>query len=58
MAASSGPEDDDPLRDSRAYSHSIFLMLGMPFLLLGTFSYVVYRGLNKGPKPPPSRPRR
>jgi hypothetical protein len=36
---------DDPLREARAYNRSNFLMLGMPYLLLGVIGYKVYRGL-------------
>ena len=42
--ASSGSEDDDPLREARAYNNSIYLLVAMPYLLLGTIGLVVYRG--------------
>ena len=35
------------MRESRAYSQSIYLMLTMPYLMLGAFSYLVYRGLKR-----------
>jgi hypothetical protein len=39
--------DDDPMRESRAYAESIYLFLGMPFLLLGTFGFVIHREMRK-----------
>jgi len=62
VAATSGSEDDDPLRESKAYNQSIYLMLAVPYLLLGGFGWVVYRGLNKtnrqqpGPEGPAEEP--
>jgi hypothetical protein len=41
--ASSGAEDDDPMRESRAYNHSIYLMVSMPYLLLGGVGLLFYR---------------
>jgi hypothetical protein len=48
-AASSSSEeyDTDPVHEARAYNDSIYLMVGMPYLLLGAFGFYVYRGLNK-----------
>jgi hypothetical protein len=43
VAASSGPEDDDPLREAKAYNASIYLMLGMPYALLGGLGLLFYR---------------
>jgi hypothetical protein len=50
VAASSGQEGDDPLAEAKAYNWSIYLMLAMPYGLLGGFGWFVYRGLkaNKG----------
>jgi hypothetical protein len=42
-----GPEEDDSLREARAWNNSIYLMVGMPYLLLGAFGYMVYRGLKQ-----------
>jgi hypothetical protein len=42
---SSGSEDDDPLREARAYNNSIYLMLSVPYLLVATFGIVIYRGI-------------
>jgi hypothetical protein len=38
----SGSDGDDPMRESRAYNHSIYIMVSMPYLLLGTFGLVFY----------------
>jgi hypothetical protein len=49
-APSSGAEeieDTDPMREASAYNNSIYLMVGMPYLLLGAFGFYVYRGLKK-----------
>jgi hypothetical protein len=43
MNTSSSSEDDDPLREARAYNNSIYLMLSMPYLLLGIIGFKVYR---------------
>jgi hypothetical protein len=45
VAAASGQEEDDPLREAKAYNSSIYLMLAVPYLLLGGFGWFVYRGL-------------
>jgi hypothetical protein len=42
---SSGSEGDDPLREARAYNNSIYLMVAMPYVLLGGFGFAVYRGV-------------
>jgi hypothetical protein len=41
-----GPEDDE-LRIGRAYNQSIYLMVAMPYLLLGGVGFLVYRGLRQ-----------
>ena len=33
------------MRESMAYNYSIYLMAGMPYLLLGAFGFMVYLGL-------------
>ncbi len=35
--------EDDPLREAKAYATSIYLMAGMPYLLLGGFGLWAYR---------------
>ena len=44
MNTSSSSEDDDPLREARAYNESIYLMVAVPYLLLGTLGFMIYRG--------------
>jgi hypothetical protein len=55
MNTSSSSEDDDPLREARAYNQSIYLMVAMPYLLLGTAGFVVYRGIKAAQKKAASR---
>lgn len=43
MQQSSGAEEDDQMREAQAYNSSIYLMVGMPYLMLGAFGFVVYR---------------
>ena len=45
MSSSSGQEGDDPLAEAKAYNWSIYLMLTVPYGLLGGFGWFVYRGL-------------
>ena len=47
MPATSGAEEDDATREARAYNNSIYLMAGMPYVLLGGFSAWVYRGIRR-----------
>jgi hypothetical protein len=37
----------DEARLARAYNHSIYLMVGMPYFLLGVLGFLVYRGLKQ-----------
>ena len=46
-AATSGSEDDDPLREARWYNRSIYLMIAMPYFLLGSVGFLIYRGVRK-----------
>lgn len=34
---------NDPLREARAWNHSIYLMVSMPYLLLGGLGLMIYR---------------
>ena len=44
----SGSEDDeDPLKEARAYNNSILFMVTVPYVVLGTAGFLVYRGLNR-----------
>lgn len=51
MAAPSGPEDDDPTKEARAYNSNIYLMVTMPYALLGLIAGLVYRGLHRSRQP-------
>jgi hypothetical protein len=50
MNTSSSSGDDDPLREARAYNQSIELMAAMPYLLLGTIGFMIYRGVRAAQK--------
>lgn len=43
--------EDDPLREAKAYAASIYLMAGMPYLLLGGFGLWAYRAARKKQSP-------
>jgi hypothetical protein len=47
VTETSGADEDDAMREARAYNNSIYLMAGMPYLMLSGFSYWVYRGLRR-----------
>jgi methyl coenzyme M reductase gamma subunit len=47
VPATSGAEEDDATREARAYNNSIYLMAGVPYLMLSGFSIWVYRGLRR-----------
>jgi hypothetical protein len=40
----SGKDDDDPMREARAYNQSIYLMVAVPYGTLGAFGLLIYRG--------------
>ncbi len=44
---SCGAEESDEARQARAYNNSIYLMVGMPYLLLGAVCFMVCRGLRQ-----------
>ena len=50
MNTSSSSEDGDPLREARAYNESIYLMVAVPYLLLGTVGFMIYRGFKAAQK--------
>jgi hypothetical protein len=50
MNTSSSSEDDDPLREARAYNQSIYLMVAMPYVLFGALGFMVYRGIKTAQK--------
>jgi hypothetical protein len=37
------------LREPRAYNQSIYLMVSMPYLLLGSVGFLIYRAHSKKP---------
>jgi hypothetical protein len=43
-----GAEDDDPLREARAYNQSIYFMVSMPYLLLATVGFLIWRSYRAG----------
>jgi hypothetical protein len=54
----SGAEEEDLVRLGRAYNNSIYLMVGMPYFLLGTVGYLIYRHLRVPGAAAPSLPPR
>jgi hypothetical protein len=54
--ASSGADEEDATREARAYNNSIYLMAGMPYLMLGGVGFWVYRGIRRhnALTPPPA----
>jgi len=50
MNTTSGSEGDDPLQEARAYNQSIYLMVAMPYGMLGAISFMVYRGYKTAQK--------
>jgi hypothetical protein len=39
--------EDDPYREARAWNSSIYLMVTMPYLLLGGLGLLIYREVRK-----------
>ncbi len=50
-AASAIDDGDDPFREARAYNHSIYFMLAVPFTLVGLGSLYCYRHLRQQGEP-------
>lgn len=53
QAALDQPADqtsDDPMREAKAYAASIYLMAGMPYLLLASVGFLFYRSVKKAQK--------
>ena len=49
-SASTGIDDgDDPLREARAYNRSIYLMLAVPYTIVGLAGFYCYRHLGRRP---------
>lgn len=54
---SSGAEYEDQMREAAAFNHSIYLMVSMPYLLLGVVGVAIYRAHRQhAPVLPPSSP--
>ena len=47
MQQTSGAEEIDQMREAQAYNTSIYLMVGMPYLMLSVLGFMVYRGLRQ-----------
>jgi hypothetical protein len=47
VAASGAEDEPDPAQESKAMNSVVFLMMGMPYLLLGATGFLVYHGLKK-----------
>lgn len=47
IAASDGEEEPSGMNLPAAYNASIYLLIGMPYLLFASFGFLVYRGLKK-----------
>jgi hypothetical protein len=45
--ASSGQEANDPLAEMKVNNSVVFLMMGMPYFLLGALGILIYRGIKK-----------
>jgi hypothetical protein len=43
---------EDPMREAKAYALSIYLMAGMPYLLLASLGFLFYRSVKKSQKAP------
>jgi hypothetical protein len=50
-AASAIDEGDDPYREALAYNRSIYLMLAVPYTLVGFGGFYCYRHLRRGVGP-------
>jgi hypothetical protein len=49
-SAATGIEDgDDPLREARAYNRNIYLMLAVPYTIVGLAGFYCYRNLGRRP---------
>ena len=47
MPSTSRAEASDQQREAEAYNYSIYLMVGMPYLLVAAVGFFVYRGLRR-----------
>jgi hypothetical protein len=47
MTSSGAEDEEDPLKEAKAYNSSILFMVVVPYLVFGTAGFLVYRGLNR-----------
>ena len=52
--SSDADNDGDPYREGKAYNRSIYLMVSMPYLILGTVGIVTYRSYRAAHRPSPA----
>jgi hypothetical protein len=45
VPSSSGAEEDEQVKTSRAYNSNIYMMVSVPYVLVGAVGYMVYRQL-------------
>ena len=45
--SSLSPEDEAAVQQAKAYNNSIYLLVGMPYLLVGGVGFLVYRSFKK-----------
>lgn len=48
ITAAGDEADNDPLREARAYNNSIYVMLAVPYALLGSMGFAGYRMYRSG----------
>ena len=46
-AATSGAADEESSKNPAAYNHSIYVMVGVPYLTLGVVGFMIFRGMKK-----------
>jgi len=49
-------EEQHSIQQARAWNNSIYLFVGMPYLLVGSVGFLVYRSIKKARQLPPSAP--
>jgi hypothetical protein len=45
--ATSGGADEQGIGNAAAYNHSIYIMVGVPYLSFGIVGFMIYRGVKK-----------
>ncbi len=46
-AATSGGADEQGIGNAAAYNHSIYMLIGVPWLSFGVVGFMIYRGVKK-----------